>query len=97
MFQPTFEHQAAREAAGDLDDIQFLRALFDDIRPKVSTDIESASKALQALCFLLQQHPQYALSLRNSLLRLLDEKSVISLYSDHGIQSDLGFFTEIYR
>lgn len=97
MFQATFDHQAAREAAGDLDDIQFLRALFDDVRPKVSSDIESASKALQALCFLLQQHPQYVLSLRNSVLRLLDEKSVISLYSEHGIQSDLGFFTEIYR
>ncbi|QDC43718.1 site-specific recombinase [Methylophilus medardicus] len=97
MFQHTFDHQAAREAASDIDDIAFLKALFDDIRPKVSTDIESASKALQALCFLLQQHPQYAASLRNSLFRLLDEKSIISLYSDHGIQSDLGFFTEIYR
>lgn len=97
MFQATFDHQTAREAAGNFDDIQFLRALFDDIRPKDPSDIESASKAMQALCFLLQQHPQYALSLRSSLLRLLDEKSVISLYSDHGIQSDLGFFTEIYR
>lgn len=97
MFQPIFDHQTAREVAGDIDDIQFLRALFDNIRPKDSNDIESASNALQALCFLLQQQPQFALLLRNSLLRLLNEKSVISLYSDHGIQSDLGFFTEIYR
>lgn len=97
MFQSTFEHQAAREAAGNINDIEFLSALFDDIRPHSSTDTESASKSLQALCFLLQQHPEYALALRSSLLRLLDEKSVISLYSDHGIQSDLGFFTETYR
>ena len=97
MFQPIFDHQTAREVAGDIDDIQFLRALFDNIRPKEATDIESASNALQALCFLLQQQPQFALLLRNSVLRLLNEKSVISLYSDHGIQSDLGFFTEIYR
>lgn len=97
MFQPIFDHQTAREVAGDIDDIQFLRALFDNIRPKDSTDIESASNALQALCFLLQQQPQFALLLRNSVLRLLNEKSVISLYSDHGIQSDLGFFTETYR
>lgn len=97
MFQATFEHQAAKEAADDFDDIQFLRALFDDIRPNNSKDIESASKSLQALCFLLQQHPQYACALRNSVLRLLNEKSVISLYTEHGIQSDIGFFTEIYR
>lgn len=40
MFQATFDHQTAREAVGDFDDIQFLRALFDDIRPKDSSDIE---------------------------------------------------------
>ncbi|HSI46179.1 MAG TPA: site-specific recombinase [Methylophilus sp.] len=97
MFQVTFDHQAARIASGHLDDIAFLRALFEDIRPHHSTDVESASKSIQALCFLLQQQPQFALALRNSILRLLDEKSVISLYSEHGIQSDLGFFTEIYR
>lgn len=97
MFRPIFDHQTAREAAGDINDIEFIRALFDNIRPKESTDIESASNALQALCFLLQQQPQFAMLLRNSLLRLLNEKTVISLYSDHGIQSDLGFFTEIYR
>ena len=97
MFQATFDHQAAREASGQIDDIQFLRALLEDIRPHNSSDTDSASKSIQALCFLLQQRPQFALSLRNSILRLLDEKSVISLYSEHGIQSDLGFFTEIYR
>ena len=97
MFQSTFEYQAAAEASGQINDIQFLRALLDDIRPHNASDIDSASKAIQALCFLLQQHPQFALLLRNSLLRLLNEKNVISLYSDHGIQSDLGFFTEIYR
>lgn len=97
MFQATFDRRAAEEAAGQIDDIQFLRALVEDIRPRQSNDTESASKSIQALCFLLQQHPQYALALRGSMLRLLDEKSVISLYSEHGIQSDLGFFTEIYR
>jgi site-specific recombinase len=97
MFQSTFDHQAAREASGQIDDIQFLRELLEDIRPHTPTDTDSASKSIQALCFLLQQHPQFALSLRNSILRLLNEKNVISLYSDHGIQSDLGFFTEIYR
>jgi site-specific recombinase len=97
MFQVTFEHQAARIASGHIDDIQFLRALLDDIRPRHSSDTESASKSIQALCFLLQQQPSFALELRNSILRLLNEKSVISLYSEHGIQSDLGFFTEIYR
>ncbi|HWU65778.1 MAG TPA: preprotein translocase subunit TatB, partial [Methylophilus sp.] len=81
MFQPIFDHQTAREAAGDINDIEFIRALFDNIRPKESTDIESASNALQALCFLLQQQPQFAMLLRNSLLRLLNEKTVISLYS----------------
>lgn len=97
MFHSTFDHQAAREASGQIDDIQFLRTLLDDVRPHTPTDIDSASKSIQALCFLLQQHPQFALLLRNSILRLLHEKNVISLYSDHGIQSDLGFFTEIYR
>lgn len=97
MFQTVFEQQAALEAAGQADDIFFLRGLFDHIRPQHSQNIEEAGKAIQALCFLLQQYPAYAVSLRTSILRLLDEKSVISLYSDHGIQSDLGFFTEIYR
>lgn len=97
MFQTVFEQQAAQEAAGQMDDVFFLRALFDHIRPQKSDNIEDAGKAIQALCFLLQQYPAYAVALRNSLLRMLDEKSVISLYSDHGIQSDLGFFTEIYR
>ena len=97
MVQVTFEHQAARIASGHVDDIQFLRALLDDIRPRHSSDTESASKSIQALCFLLQQQPSFALELRNSILRLLNEKSVISLYSEHGIQSDLGFFTETYR
>lgn len=97
MFRPIFEHHAACEAAGQPDDIEFISALFDEIRPKNARDSQSASKGLQALCFLLQQHPHHAASLRHSVLRLLNEKNVISLYSDHGIQSDLGFFTEIYR
>ncbi len=97
MFEPSFQLQAAREAAGAPDDIDFLRSLFNDVRPKSPTDIESAAKALQALCFLLQQQPQYGLALRNSLLRLFTQRSALSLYSEHGIQSDLGFFSEIYR
>lgn len=97
MFQTVFEQQAAQEAAGKIDDVSFLKALFDHIRPQKSDNIEEAGKAIQALCFLLQQYPAFAVALRNSILRLLDEKNVISLYSDHGIQSDLGFFTEIYR
>lgn len=97
MFTPIFERYAACEAAGGGDDVALLSALFDVLRPKEPTDSVSAGKGLQALCFFLHQHPQAAAALRNSLLRLLTQKNPITLYSDHGIQSGQGFFTEIYR
>lgn len=97
MLKNTFEYHTARHAVGHYDDLGFLRELADCIRPQHAHDLEDATKSLQALCFLLQQYPQYNQALRDAILRLLDNSSAISLYSDHGIQSDLGFFAEIYR
>lgn len=96
MLTTVFEHHLSLQHDAQ-DDVQLLRDIVTAIRPKNADDAEDASKAIQALCFLCQQHPQYRTLLRDSLLRLLDSRNAISLYSDQGIQSDQGFFSEIYR
>ena len=97
MITEIFERHAAQHTAHASDPLVLLRELVDSLRPRRAEDIEDATRAIQALCFLLQQSPQYARQLRAAILHLLQEKNPISLYSDHGIQPDRGFFAETYR
>ncbi len=95
LFEVFESHGAPNHAARD--DVQLLHNLVAAIRPARPSDIAAASQAIQALCFICQQYPTYHAQLRDSLLRLLDTRNAISLYSDQGIQSDQSFFAELYR
>lgn len=97
MLTTIFEHHAANLAAGDDDAIALFRSLVDELRPARPSQIDDASKSIQALCFLLQQHPHHAQVVRHAFLQLFVGKNGSSLFSDQGIQSDLGFFAESYR
>src|ERR1700710_2453273 len=84
-------------AAPELNNIEPLVALVDTLRPAKHTPIDSAAARLEALIALLQAQPPYAAALRHYLLRILSTKRQASLYTDVGILSDGGFFTELFR
>ncbi len=79
------------------DRIDMLVALVEQLRPAKLPGAEEASIRIQTLCQLLAGHPQQAAGLRNYLARLLDSRRHASLYTDIGILSNDGFFTELKR
>ncbi|HEY3301568.1 MAG TPA: site-specific recombinase [Methylophilaceae bacterium] len=85
------------DSAQPIDPVALVTELVDQIRPANSTQVADAVYAIQALCYLLDHHPDYAAMLRDSLLRLLGEHKPVSLYVDAGIQPSSGFFTEMRR
>jgi site-specific recombinase len=84
-------------AAPELDNIEPLTALVDALRPDRHAPPASAGDRVQALIALLQARPGYAAALRRYLLSLLATRRQTSLYTDVGILSDGGFFTELFR
>lgn len=80
-----------------VDPVALVTDLVDQIRPANATQVADAVYAIQALCYLLDHHPEYVALLRDSLLRLLGERKPVSLYVDAGIQPSSGFFTEMRR
>lgn len=76
---------------------QFIADLIADIRPEKAEQTEVAVSAIQALCALLNQHPEYARQLREAILWLLSEHKPISLFliARHSVFS--GFFAELLR
>lgn len=97
MFLPILKTYQTKQTLTQEDTVAFLAALIDAIRPKDPSDIEEATHAIQALCFTLSQCEEYATLLRNAILSIIQEKKSVSLFADSGIQTNHGFFAELFR
>ncbi|HEY8353740.1 MAG TPA: site-specific recombinase [Methylophilaceae bacterium] len=82
--------EAGREA-------RLLAELVDEIRPPRLSDVDHATHALQALCYVLGNEPAKAAMLRDAILVLLARHKPLSLFVESGIQPSSGFFTELWR
>lgn len=88
------EKISASPVSSELDDaIALVKAL----RPKKREAPELAITNVRTLTHLLQQHPHHAAALRHHLLHLLSVRRQTSLYTDIGILSNDGFFSELHR
>ncbi|HEX2569649.1 MAG TPA: site-specific recombinase [Polyangia bacterium] len=74
-----------------------LRELVNCLRPHRAHQVEQAIANLQALCYLLEQHPEYRAALRRYLLALLASRRQVELYADSGLLSNDGLFTGLYQ
>lgn len=74
-----------------------LANLVRKLRPAKPQDVEQATANVRALIHLLQDNPDYASALRRYLLRVFSSRHPISLYTDTGILSGDGFFTELFK
>lgn len=74
-----------------------IASLVAQIRPAKPKQVDIAVKAIQALCYLLNDDPEKARLLREAILQLLSERKPISLFllARHSVFT--GFFTEIRR
>jgi site-specific recombinase len=79
----------------ETDSIDLLVELMDTLRPKRPQDDASAS--VRSLSEQLRRHPHHARALRAYLLRILGSRRHTSLYTDIGVLSNDGFFTELKR
>lgn len=97
MYLPIFKTYQNKQPLTQEDTIAFLSALIEVIRPKSASDIEEATHSIQALCFTLSQCQEYATLLRHAILSIIQEKKSVSLFADSGIQTNHGFFAELFR
>jgi len=81
----------------DSDRIDLLVDLVDRLRPRRASDHDYARAQVRTLAQLLKGHPGQAWTLRRYLTRLLETRRHTSLYSDVGILSNDGFFTELKK
>ncbi|MFL6635658.1 MAG: site-specific recombinase [Massilia sp.] len=81
----------------DSDRIDLLVDLVDLLRPRRASDHDYARAQVRTLTQLLKGHPGQAWRLRRYLTRLLETRRHTSLYSDVGILSNDGFFTELKK
>jgi site-specific recombinase len=81
----------------DDDRVDLLADLVDKVRPRRVRDHAYARAQVRTLCQLLKGNPTQAWALRRYLVRLLETRRHTSLYSDVGILSNDGFFTELKR
>jgi site-specific recombinase len=79
------------------DRIDLLVELVETLRPRPYWRHEDAGEAVRTLCQLLKGNPEHAAKLRSYLTTLLEKRRHTSLYSDIGILSNDGFFTELKR
>jgi site-specific recombinase len=79
------------------DRIEMLVRLVNDVRPERADDAALASARVRSLCQLLRSYPALASTLRSYVARLLDSRRHASLYTDIGVLSSDGFFTELKR
>jgi site-specific recombinase len=79
------------------DRIDLLVELVETLRPRHWWRHEEAREAVRTLCQLLKGNPEHAWTLRSYLTTMLEKRRHTSLYSDIGILSNDGFFTELKR
>lgn len=75
----------------------YLVKLVDEIRPRRSSNLEEAQDNFRFLLRLLKEQPAYATSLRKYLYEVVASKKQIRLYTELGISSNDGFFTETFN
>lgn len=81
----------------DCSDIGPMVALFNLLRPKRASDGATAAANVRTLCQLLRGNPDQAAALRAYARRLLASRRHASLYTEIGVLSNDGFFTELKR
>jgi site-specific recombinase len=84
-------------AQPELESIEPLTALVSALRPASGTPRERAGDRVAALVAVLRSYPPYATALRGYLLLILSTRRQTSLYTDVGILSAGGFFTELFQ
>ena len=77
--------------------IDLLVELFNSLRPKRSHDSATAIANVRTLRQLLKGNPAQARALHEYVLRVLAARRHASLYTDIGVLSNSGFFTELKR
>ena len=77
------------------DRIDVLVELVDQLRPRRPRDGDYATARVRLLCQLLEANPALASALHSYMARLLESRRHASLYTDIGILSNDGFFTEL--
>lgn len=77
--------------------IEPLVALVDTLRPRRPGNTIRATANVRTLTQLLKGNPEHARQLRDYLFRLLESRRHASLYSEVGVLSNDGFFTELKR
>ena len=97
MIEHVFERYANNSAESPQSTANLVANLIAEIRPPKPHQVEVAVKAIQALCYLLNSHPEKARQLREAILRLLSEHKPISLFLVSRHSAFSGFFTEMRR
>lgn len=77
--------------------IDTLVKLFNTLRPRRPADAAQAIANVRTLTRLLKADPAHAQALRDYVLRLLNARRHSSLYTEIGVLSNDGFFTELKR
>ncbi|WP_090320293.1 site-specific recombinase [Duganella sp. CF517] len=78
-------------------DIGLMVELFDTLRPQRPNDGVRATANVRTLAQLLKGSPAHALALRGYACSLLSSRRHSSLYTEIGVLSNDGFFTELKR
>ncbi|MDC8760045.1 site-specific recombinase [Janthinobacterium fluminis] len=79
------------------DNIDLLVELVQTLRPKRCDDAAQATANVRTLSQLLKGNPNHAAALRACALNVLGKRRHTSLYTDIGVLSNDGFFTELKR
>ncbi|RZT11375.1 Site-specific recombinase [Duganella sp. CF402] len=79
----------------DNSDIGPMVELFDTLRPRRASDGARAIANVRTLCQLLKGNPQHALALHLYARNLIATRRHASLYTEIGVLSNDGFFTEL--
>ena len=97
MIEHVFDRHMNEPVPSPQSTAKFIASLIAEIRPPKPHQVEAAIKAIQALCYLLNSHPEKARQLRKAILRLLSEHKPISLFLVTRHSAFSGFFTEMRR
>ncbi|MDP1658693.1 MAG: site-specific recombinase [Methylotenera sp.] len=97
MIEQAFERYANDVHRSPQLTANFVANLIAEIRPPKPHQVEAAVKAIQALCYLLNNDPQKTKLLREAILKLLSEHNPISLFVVARHSAFSGFFTEMRR